>query len=228
MPDSLRDPHDTPARTRTVWARAREPVSGYTHLAGLFAALLGAAWLLWREAGTPATRVGALAYIVGLVAVYGASAAYHLVNLGERVTRVLRRFDHAAIFVLIAGTATPVYVHALHGTERASMLWLLWGLAGVGIVFRTLWLDAPRWVYVSAYVATGFVTLVRWRALAASTPPQVLSLMLTGGVVYVVGALVYATRWPDPLPQRLGFHEIWHGFVLAASGLHFAAVAAIV
>ena len=206
---------------------ARDPVSGYSHLVGCALALVGGLWitlLAWRGAHPLAVAT----YAACSTALYAASSAYHLVDVGEAVTARLRRLDHAAIFLMIAGTATPLLAHALSGPGRTRMLVVVWGVAIVGALFRTLWLGAPRWLYTTAYVAAGWVVLFQWKAVVAGTPALVLAFVVAGGVVYTAGAAVYVSKWPDPRPGRFGFHEIWHLFVLAASTLHFVAVAALV
>ncbi len=205
------------------WSRAREPFSGYSHLVGLGLAVAGAIWL----AVASHHRVAALVYSACLVALYAASSAYHLVDLGEAVTRRLRRLDHAAIFLMIAGSATPVLEQALTGGVRTVMLGLLWGTAVLGVVFRVVWMNAPRWSYTTAYVAMGWLAAVRIGDVVRGTPPVALALFVSGGIAYTLGAVVYVMKWPDPLPKRFGFHEVWHLFVLAASTLHFAAIALI-
>ncbi len=208
--------------TRT-W-RAREPFSGYSHLVGLGLAAAGAIWLLLASSHH---RTAALIYSACLLALYAASSAYHLVNLGEAVTRRLRRLDHAAIFLMIAGTATPILDQALTGAVRIVMLALLWGTAACGVVFRVVWMHAPRWSYTAAYVGMGWLAAARFRDIAREVPHAALALIIAGGVAYTLGAVVYAVKWPNPLPRRFGFHEVWHLFVLVASVLHFAAVAII-
>lgn len=212
------------AHVRRPWLGARDPFSGFSHLLGLGLALFGSVWL---TIASTHHRLAALVYATGLVSLYAASAAYHLVSTSARATAWLRRIDHAAIFLMIAGTSTPVMWHALAGTPRLAMLATLWGATAIGIVFRVAWMKAPRWSYTAAYVAMGWLTLLRWRDVVQGTPSVALGLVIAGGIVYMLGALVYATKWPDPLPQRFGFHEIWHLFVLAGSALHFAAIVLI-
>lgn len=214
-------------RVRNWLARAREPWSGYSHLAGLGLALVGACWLAAKSTGQ-ALYWSFVVYAFSLIAVFATSAAYHLVNLGDGMTQRLRRLDHAAIFLLIAGTTTPLVVRALSGDTRKTMLLALWGAATLGILFRTLWFTAPRWLYTSTYVATGWIVAFQWRAMIAGLPREVLTLFLLGAGIYIAGSVVYATKKPNPYPNLFGFHEVWHVFVLAASGLHFAAVAALI
>lgn len=211
--------------TRPLLARARDPFSGYSHLVGLGLAIAGAGVLGVVARG--AQLAAALVYAATLIALYAASSAYHLVNLGHDVTARLRRYDHAAIFLLIAGTSTPLFATALEGRARVLMLTAVWAMAIAGILFRALWVGAPRWLYTASYVATGWVVVLKWRAVVAGLPSSAFACLVAGGVVYSLGALVYALKWPDPRPGRFGFHDVWHVFVLAASVLHFAAIAIV-
>ena len=209
--------------TIRTW-HAREPFSGYSHLVGFGLAAAGAIWLVLASSHH---RAAALIYSACLLSLYAASSAYHLVNLGEAVTLRLRRLDHAAIFLMIAGTATPILAQALSGTARTLMLALLWGTAALGVVFRFVWMRAPRWAYTAAYVGMGWLAAARIGDIAREVPHAALALIIAGGLAYTLGAVVYAIKWPNPLPKRFGFHEVWHLFVLVASVLHFAAVAII-
>jgi hemolysin III len=202
--------------------RLEDPVSGLTHLAGFVVALAGIAWLSVRDNGDVSR--GIMIYGASLLALYAASSAYHLVVAGERTTRLLRALDHLAIFFLIAGTCTPLFCRAFDGSTRTMMLAGIWGAAAAGIAARVLWRNAPRALYTSLYVAMGWMVVLRWHDVVRALPTSALTLVVTGGVVYTLGAVVYALRRPNPLP-RFGFHEIWHLFVLGGSALHFAAVA---
>ena len=210
----------------TSWlSRAREPFSGYSHLAGLGLALVGTASLSTVAHGV--RLAAALVYAASLVALYAASSAYHLIDLGQAVTARLRRFDHAAIFLLIAGTSTPLFVAALSGSSRVMMLAAVWGAALIGILFRTFWLSAPRALYTASYLATGWIVVLRWREVVAGLSTAAFGFLLAGGIVYSLGALVYAFRFPNPRPGKFGFHEVWHLFVMAGSALHFVAIALV-
>lgn len=202
--------------------KVREPVSGYTHLAGFALAVVGALVLLARALDVPN-----LAYAASLVGLYAASSAYHLVPGAEAVTRRLRKLDHSAIFVFIAGTSTPVFCRAFEGTMRGGMIAAAWILAGVGVITRLCWMHAPRVLYTLTYVGLGGLVIVEARTALHNLPTLPLSLVTGGGVVYVLGAVVYATKRPDPFPRVFGFHEIWHLFVLAGSALHYAAIFAL-
>lgn len=209
----------------TRW-RAHEPFSGYSHLVGLALACLGSLALLVRAEGS-ALWVPVLIYAVGVVGLYAASSAYHLIPGSQALRLRLRRLDHGAIFLMIAGTCTPIYWRALDGGMRTAMLSMVWILAGAGIAFRLLWPSAPRLLYTLVYLAMGWMFVVQgprgFHALSTLTT----ALVLAGGVTYTLGAVVYASKRPNPFPRFFGFHEIWHLFVLGGSLLHFAAIATL-
>lgn len=207
----------------------KDPVSGLSHFAGLVVAIVAVSFLLGYvyARGDRARLVMTGAYGASLVALYGASSVYHLVLASPRVTRWLRLLDHSAIYLLIAGTSTPIFHRAFHGTMHTAMLGLVWGLAALGIVLKLAWRGAPRLLYTAIYVAMGWLVIVRWSDVVRELPAVVLGLVVAGGVTYTLGAVVYATKHPDPRPNVFGFHEIWHLFVLGGSTLHFAAVAVL-
>ncbi|MBI4508087.1 MAG: hemolysin III family protein [Deltaproteobacteria bacterium] len=207
----------------------KDPVSGFSHLAGLGVALVGSGWLLGRTStGTCGGALVALVvYAVSLVTLYMSSSLYHLLPVGEALARRLRTVDHVAIFLFVAGTCTPVFHHALSGTARAVMLSAIWGVAVLGVVFKLLWLSAPRALYTIFYVAMGWAVVLQWNRVVAALPHVTFALIVAGGVIYTLGAVVYVARRPDPYPKVFGFHEIWHLFVLAGSTLHFLAIATL-
>lgn len=208
--------------------RARDPVSGYSHLAGLVFAALGALVLIARSAGSAASLATSATYAACLLALYAASSAYHLVPGSDSLTRTLRKLDHGAIFLMIAGTCTPVFVRAFDGRARVAMLATVWGLALVGILARVLWMNAPRALYTAMYLAMGWLVVVKGPRALAALPALATALVVAGGVTYTLGAVVYATKRPNPAPPQFGFHEIWHLFVLGGSALHYAAVFVLV
>lgn len=204
----------------------KDPVSGFSHLAGLGLALVAVPCLLLYARGghDTGTLLTSSAYGVSLIALYAASSAYHLVVAGDRMSRRLRLLDHIAIFLLIAGTCTPFFHRAFEGKTRLVMMSLVWGLAAAGSCLELAWRRAPRLLYTSIYVAMGWLVVVRWTKVVEGLPTLALALVVAGGVTYTLGAIVYASKRPDPFPRVFGFHEIWHLFVLAGSALHFAAV----
>jgi len=159
-----------------------------------------------------------------LIALYTASALYHLLPLSPLGVARLRRVDHMSIFVLIAGTYTPFCLLALDGGWRVGLLVLVWGLALCGVLLKLLWMDTPRWLSVALYLGMGWVAVVAAPALLRAVPVGGIAWVLAGGLVYSAGALVYGFKRPNPIPGTFGFHELWHIFVVAGSACHFWAV----
>jgi hemolysin III len=211
---------------RRTKKRLREPVNGLTHAAGGLLAALGLGVLL-ATAGS-AGRIDQLVafgvFGLSLIALYAASALYHLLPLSPSGVARLRRLDHMAIFVLIAGTYTPFCLLALDGGWRWGLLALIWGLALCGVLLKLLWMDAPRWLSVVLYLGMGWVAVVATPALLRAVPPDGITWMLAGGLVYSAGAVIYGLKRPNPVPGIFGFHELWHLFVIAGSACHFWAV----
>ena len=204
----------------------REPFNGLTHLVGGLISSVGLVVLL--ATATSEGRVDQLvAFAIfgfSLIALYSASALYHLLPLSPRGVARLRRVDHMSIFLLIAGTYTPFCLLALDGGWRVGLLGLVWGLALCGIVLKLLWMDAPRWLSVALYLGMGWVALVAAPALFRAVPAGGMAWVLGGALVYSVGALIYGLKRPNPKPGVFGFHELWHLFVMAGSACHFWAV----
>ncbi len=203
--------------------RARDPVSGYSHLAGLVLAACGALALLVCARG-PASLATSATYAICLIALYAASSAYHLVPGDATLIARLRKLDHSAIFLMIAGSCTPIFWRAFEGSTRAWMLGGIWAIAIAGIVFRVVWMSAPRILYTVMYVAMGWLFVVRGPSGLQALPTAVLAFVVAGGITYTLGAVVYALKRPNPFPRVFGFHEIWHLFVLGGSALHYVAM----
>lgn len=180
--------------------------------------------VLVAVAHTASVRWAVLVYTVGLTAMYTTSACYHRGHWSA-VTRLrLRRLDHSMIMVAIAATYTPVAVAALDVRSARFLLAVVWSLAVVGIIAQVLWLHAPRWLLAALYLALGWTALAfsptLWRELGVIS----FSLLVLGGIVYSLGAVVYSTRRPDPSPAVFGFHEIFHALVIAAGLLFYATI----
>jgi hemolysin III len=200
----------------------KEPVSSLTHLAGFFAAVVGLV-LIVHAAAHDAPKATAMAiYGTSLALLFFSSAIYHFFDLGPRGNRLLRHLDHASIFLLIAGSYVPPTLILLDGTWRTAMLAIVGGLAVVGILVQLFWLDAPRGITTALYLAIGWIVVIPAPIILPQLDDLQLATLIGGGLAYSVGALVYALRWPDPVPLRFGFHEIWHLFVLAGAAAHFA------
>jgi hemolysin III len=210
-----------------VSLRLREPASGLSHLAG---ALLGAAGLvlliqLALAHGGPRHVVGFAVFGGTMVATYLTSALYHLLDVSPEGIRRLRRCDHAAIYLFIAGSYTPFCLLPLHGWVGWSLLVVIWAMALAGVIMKLFWLEAPRWAVVGPYLVMGWMAMLCIVPLARAMPPAGMAWVFAEGAAYSLGAVVYATKRPDPLPGVFGFHEIWHLFVIAGSFCHFWAVA---
>ncbi len=209
-------------------AKMREPVSGLTHLGGAIAALVGQIALLvvgWNGAEKVAS---VLVYGISLIALFSASATYHLVNAGPKVTKILRKLDHSAIFLLIAGSYTPFCVNAFTGFFRWGLLAIVWGIAIVGISVKIFYVDAPRWVAALTYVLMGWLCVAAAGQMTTVLSPFSLGWLIAGGVIYTLGAVVYATKIFDFVPGKFGFHEVWHIFVLLGAAAHFVAVMSVI
>jgi hemolysin III len=169
-------------------------------------------------------RVAAAVYSASVALLFGTSAAYHRGTWSPRAHAVMERLDHSMIFVLIAGTYTPFALLLLDGTARWTVLGIVWGGAAVGIVARNAVRRPPRWLFVGLYLALGWVALGVLPALARTGGWAVVTLLLAGGLLYTVGAVVYALRRPDPSPRWFGFHEVFHALTLGAFITHYVAV----
>jgi hemolysin III len=211
-----------------ISTRLREPVAGLSHLAG---ALLGAAGLVFLihialAQGGPRHVVSFAIFGGTMVATYLASATYHLLDLSPAGIRRLRRCDHAAIYLFIEGSYTPVCLLPLEGVLGTTMLVVIWSMAAVGIVMKLFWLEAPRWATVGPYLIMGWLAMLCIVPLWQAMPAAGMGWIFAEGAFYSLGAVIYALKRPDPLPAVFGFHEIWHLFVIAGSVCHFIAVAA--
>ena len=206
--------------------RLREPINGLTHLVGGLFACVGLVVLLAMavSAGRVDQLVAFGIFGLSLVALYTASALYHLLPLSPAGVARLRRVDHVMIFVLIAGSYTPLCLLALDGNWRKGLLGLVWGLALCGTLLKLLWMDTPRWLSVMLYLGMGWIAVAAAPAISQTVPAKGIAWILIGGLVYTVGALIYGLKRPNPMPGVFGFHELWHLFVMAGSACHFWAV----
>jgi hemolysin III len=197
---------------------------GALHAWAFWAAVAAAAALVaLAPAGAP--RVAAAVYGAGLCSLFAGSALYHRWCKIPRLRPLLRRIDHSTIFVFIAASYTPVALLVLEGWTRWLVLALVWAGALAGVGFSVAWISAPRVLVAAAYLALGWVAVIAVPQLVARLPVAPLVLLAAGGVLYTLGAAVYAARRPDPWPRVFGFHELFHAFVVAAAVAHFVAMA---
>jgi hemolysin III len=205
-----------------VIARWKDPASALTHFAGFIAAFVGTALMLSATMDQPIKMLVFGCYGLSLSGLFLASSTYHFYDLGLSGNLLLRRLDHSAIFLLIAGTYLPILVHLLDGAWRITMLSIVVGLAVLGVGFKLVWFHCPRWLDASLYLAMGWMAVIPSPLLYESASASQLALLGGGGLAYTVGAIIYALKWPDPWPDRFGFHDVWHVFVLVGAGCHFA------
>ena len=183
--------------------------------------ITGLVTLLVESRGDPWRVVGFSIYGASLILLYSASTIYHWQALPPRGEDILKRLDHVAIFVLIAGTYTPVCLVTLRGGWGWSVLGLVWGLALLGLVLKLFFHHLPRWSSTALYVGMGWMAVVAVVPLVRSLPVSGMIWLVTGGVLYTLGAVIYAVQWPNPVAEVFGFHEVFHVFVLAGSITHF-------
>lgn len=206
-----------------VAVEERPALRGILHLGAALAALAGTAPLL-LVADSPTSYIGGAIFAASLVLLYGTSATYHNFDWGPTARRIVKRLDHAMIFVLIGGTYTPFCLHVSLGWG-IPVLSVVWGLAGAGALLKILRPDAPRWLGVTLYVALGWLALVAAAELVAEFSTGELIMLTLGGVLYTLGGVVYALRRPDPLPRVFGYHEVFHALVVLGSAVHFSLLA---
>jgi hemolysin III len=197
---------------------------GVSHQYAFFVSLACGAALVAAASGGK-TRLVATIYAVAVSALLGTSTLYHRVTWRPNTRRWMRRLDHSMIFVLIAGTYTPVAVIALSGTLAEAVLIAVWGGAAAGIVFKLVWIDAPKWLFAVTYIALGWVSVAVFGELPGAIGWLGVAGLALGGLLYTAGALIYASERPNPWPKVFGYHEVFHALVLAAAGLHYAVIA---
>ncbi|MFZ5920557.1 MAG: PAQR family membrane homeostasis protein TrhA [Chloroflexota bacterium] len=209
-------------------SKLREPVNGLTHLGGAVAAFIGQIALLIVAWEGTARLVSVLVYGLSLIAMFSASAVYHLANVKPATLKLLRKLDHSAIFLLIAGTYTPFCLNAFTGFFRWGLLAIIWSIAGIGILVKVFYVNAPRWLNAGVYVLMGWLCISAVGEMTTALTPFAMTWLIVGGVVYTLGAVVYATKIFNFVPGKFGFHEVWHIFVIVAALAHFVAVLGVV
>ena len=183
-------------------------------IAGLVLILLAPAELRWA----------AIIYVVSTVALFGISATYHRGTWGPRTHGVLKRMDHATIFIFIAGTYTPIALTVVGGTAGTVLLWIVWLAALAGGIFRVFWVGAPRWLIVPVYISMGWAAVFFIPEILSNGGTAIFLLIAVGGLCYSVGAVIYGLKRPDPSPKWFGFHEIFHSFTLGGYVSHYVGI----
>jgi hemolysin III len=201
---------------------------GVSHQWAFFVSLLtGAALVIAAPAGR--ATFAAAVYAASVAALFGTSALYHRITWASHAARRwMRRLDHSMIFLLIAGTYTPFALLVLDGTLATVILALVWGGAAAGILLKLVWLDAPKPLVAAVYVILGWVALAAFPDLIGKLGIGGVAMVAAGGILYTLGAVVYALKRPDPVPTVFGYHEVFHALVIAAAALQYAVVAFLV
>ena len=208
--------------------KIKDPVSGFSHLAGAIASVVGLVFLIIYAAKYGEGAWDVVSFTIfgtGLILLYTFSSLYHLLNLGEQGTKIFRKIDHIMIYVLIAATYTPVCLGPLRGGWGWSIFGVIWGLAIAGIFLTIFWLNAPRWLTTGIYLAMGWTVIIAIYPLITifSSLGALSSLwwLLAGGISYTIGAIIYGLKWPHLKNKYFGFHEIFHIFILIGSILQY-------
>jgi hemolysin III len=218
----------SPMTTGALERRQVKPrLRGWLHM-GAFPAVVTAGFALVALGPTLHARLAAVVYALTSALLFGVSGIYHRGRPPAPVVEVHRRIAHANIYLIIAGTYTPFAVLALEGAARAVVLSAVWSGALAGVVFRVIWLGAPRWLYTSFYIGLGWVAVFVMPQFVSGAGVAATVLVIVGGALYSVGGIVYALRRPDPSPRWFGFHEVFHACTLAAYGAQYVAVSLVV
>ena len=205
----------------------REITSSITHLVGAVLAIIGTISLLIHSIpkGETARNAASLVFGISMIVLYTASASYHLIDEAkERIKLMMRRIDHMAIFVLIAGTYTPLCVLALDKPAGWILLIVAWSVAFLGFLMKIFWMNAPQWISSGLYVGMGWMSVFEIKSLSSALPPQGLFWLAAGGIIYTIGAFIYGLEKPRLNISWFGSHELFHLFVIAGTACHYIMV----
>ncbi|MDF2540927.1 MAG: hypothetical protein K0S47_645 [Herbinix sp.] len=205
--------------------KAKDPGSAITHLIGTLMAVFAATPLLIKAAGHPDfIHIASLGvFILSMILLYVASTVYHTFNKTTKINRRLKKFDHMMIYVLIAGTYTPICLIVLGGATGIALLTIIWSMAIAGIVLTAFWVHCPKWFSSVIYIAMGWTCVLAFTQIINSLPAQAFHWLLAGGIIYTIGGVIYALKLPifNGKHKYFGSHEIFHLFVMGGSLCHF-------
>lgn len=205
--------------------RFRDPVSGFTHLGAAIAAFIGLGLLLIIARENLWKQFSLMVYGFSLTLMFSASAAYHLPKARPQVILWLRKLDHAAIYLLIAGTYTPICLNMFTGFWKWGMLAIVWSFALIGILIKMFFINSPRWASAAVYMIMGWLAVIAMGEIITTMPAGAIFWLVAGGLVFSLGAVVYATKIMNFKPGVFGFHESWHIFVILGCLCHFILIA---
>lgn len=205
--------------------KAKDPGSAVTHFIGLIMALFASTPLLIKGASNPGYvhTISLGIFILSMILLYVASTIYHTLNISSKINQRLKKFDHMMIYVLIAGTYTPICLIALGDTVGIALLAIIWGLAVIGIIVTGFWVNCPKWFSSVVYIAMGWTCVLAFTQIINSLAPAAFYWLLGGGIIYTIGGVIYALKLPifNKKHSFFGSHEIFHLFVMGGSFCHF-------
>ncbi|MBE0687176.1 MAG: hemolysin III family protein [Anaerolineaceae bacterium] len=205
----------------TLNSKLREPISALTHLSAALFSLIGLIALVYFGWGDLQKTVTFIIYGISLILMFTASGTYHMVNARDSIILNLRKLDHSAIYLLIAGTYTPICMHFFSGFWQYGMLIVIWSLAIIGITVKLFVINAPRWITAGVYLVMGWLAIMGVQEILRTLPPGAIIWLVLGGLFYSFGAIIYITKFMDFLPGKFGFHEVWHIFVILGAFSHY-------
>lgn len=205
--------------------KAKDPGSAVTHFIGLLMAVFATIPLLIKAAANPGYihTISLGIFILSMILLYVASTIYHTLNISAKINQRLKKFDHMMIYILIAGTYTPICMIALGDTVGIALLAIIWGLAIIGVIVTGFWVNCPKWLSSVVYIAMGWTCVLAFTQIINSLPSAAFLWLLAGGIIYTIGGVVYALKLPlfNKRHKYFGSHEIFHLFVMAGSLCHF-------
>lgn len=202
----------------------REPGSAITHFIAWLMAIVAASPLIMKaESSSHIAAAAMIIFIASMILLYGASTAYHSVSVSDKILKIFRKIDHMMIFVLIAGSYTPVCLIVLGGKIGYTLLALVWGIAIIGMTIKAFWITCPKWFSSAIYIAMGWTCLLVFGTLWNTLPHAAFGWLLAGGIIYTIGGIIYALKLPifNSIHKNFGSHEIFHLFVMGGSICHF-------
>ena len=217
------DSHSATDTVGEVVRQVKPKLRGWLH-AGMAPLATAGGIVLVALAPDQSSRIAAAIYLAASLLLFGTSAIYHRFDWGPRGDAILRRMDHANIYLFIAASYTPIAVLTLSPRSATTLLTIIWSAAFAGLLFRLFWLSAPRWLYTALYLAMGWAALFWLPQILANGRVSVFTLIMVGGLLYSGGAIVYARKSPDPSPRWFGYHEIFHACTILAFAAQFVAI----
>ena len=215
-----------------IKSHVKDPGSAITHFIGMLMAIFAAVPLLIKAAHEPGRIyiISIAVYAVSLILLYAASTTYHTFNRSEKINTVLKKIDHMMIFILIAGSYTPICLLVLIGKTGIILLSIVWGIAILGIVLKAFWVFCPKWVSSVLYIGMGWTCVLAFTQILNSMSPAAFGWLLAGGIIYTIGGVIYALKLPlfNNRHKNFGSHEIFHVFVMLGSACHFVVMYAFV